>query len=208
MTRVERGGLAGGGDSSGARSALGDAEGVALAAAPRGSTSAYIRIAVLLALLILAVYTGFAIVKLEHTARQAPDIGDPAAAAAESLAGHAEGEIARLQAALTAAGAVAQRLPAQPMDAAEAAFKGELTQMNPDLDPVGWAVAQTNLARIYESRAEITGHDNGGRAKAAMALDAALDVFAEHGLRSLSDLALQGLVRLREHHRPAPGHIV
>jgi two-component system cell cycle sensor histidine kinase PleC len=120
---VERGGLAGGGDRSGARSALGEAEGVALAAAPSGSTSAYIRIAVLLALLILAVYTGFAIVKLERAARQAPDIGDATAAAAESLAGHAEGEIARLQAALTAAGAVAQRLPAQPMDAAEAAFK-------------------------------------------------------------------------------------
>jgi two-component system cell cycle sensor histidine kinase PleC len=116
--------LPGGGVSSGAHSALGRGEGVAFAAAaPRASTSAYIRIAVLIALLILAVYTGFAIVKLEHAARQAPMLGDGAAAAAETLAGHAEGEIARLQAALTAAGAVAQRLPAQPMDAAEAAFK-------------------------------------------------------------------------------------
>ena len=116
--------MAGGGDRSGARSALGEADGVAFAArAPRASTSAYVRIAVLLALLILAVYTGFAIVKLERAAQQAPDVGDSAAAAAESLAGRAEGEIARLQAALTAAGAVAQRLPGQPMDAAEAAFK-------------------------------------------------------------------------------------
>ena len=90
---------------------------------PRGATTASIRIAVLIALLILAVYTGFAVVKLERAARQAPDVGDAAPAAAESLAGHAEGEIARLRAALTAAGAVAQRLPAQPMDAAEAAFK-------------------------------------------------------------------------------------
>ncbi|HEY3889729.1 MAG TPA: ATP-binding protein [Caulobacteraceae bacterium] len=115
--------MAGGGDSSGAHSAFGGAEGVAFAAPPRGSTSAYIRIAVLLALLILAIYTGFAIVKLERSAQQAPAAGDGAAAVADSLAGRAEGEIARLQAALTAAGAVAQRLPAQPMDAAEAAFK-------------------------------------------------------------------------------------
>jgi two-component system, cell cycle sensor histidine kinase PleC len=115
--------LAGGGDRSGARSALGGAGGVAFPAPPRGSTSAYIRIAVLLALLILAIYTGFAIIKLERSAQQAPDTGDGAAAAADGLAGHAEGEIARLQAALTAAGTVAQRLPAQPMDAADAAFK-------------------------------------------------------------------------------------
>jgi len=116
--------LAGGGDRSGAPAALGGGEGVAFSArAPRASTSAYVRIAVLLALLILAVYTVFAVVKLERAARQAPDIGDGAAAAAETLAGRAEGEIARLQAALTAAGAVAQRLPGQPMDAAEAAFK-------------------------------------------------------------------------------------
>jgi two-component system cell cycle sensor histidine kinase PleC len=115
--------LAGGGVDSGARSALGDGGGVGFAGGPpRGSTSASIRIAVLVALLILAVYTGFAVVKLERAAQQAPDVGD-AAPAAEALAGHAEGEIARLQAALTAAGAVAQRLPAQPMDAAEAAFK-------------------------------------------------------------------------------------
>ncbi len=116
--------MAGGGIRSGARSALGGAEGVAFAAAaPRASTSAYIRIAVLFALLILAIYTGFAVVKLERAAREAPDAGDSAPAAADALAGHAEGEIARLQAALTAAGAVAQRVPAQPMDAAEAAFK-------------------------------------------------------------------------------------
>ncbi|HZC16421.1 MAG TPA: ATPase, partial [Caulobacteraceae bacterium] len=116
--------LPGGGVGSGARSALGGGEGVAFAATgPRASTSAYTRIAVLLVLVILAVYTGFAFVKLERAARQAPVLGDSSAAAAETLASHAEGEIARLQAALTAAGAVAQHLPTQPMDAAEAAFK-------------------------------------------------------------------------------------
>ncbi|MDB5431382.1 MAG: hypothetical protein JWP35_2498 [Caulobacter sp.] len=94
------------------------------------------------------------------------------------------------------------------LDAAEAAFKGELTELNPSLEPVTWAVAQTNLARIYESRAEITGRDNGGRAKGIMALNAALEVFAEHGLRSLSDMALQGIERLREHQRPPAGRIV
>ena len=99
--------------------------GLTYAAAHRRSTSAYVRISVLLALLMLAIYTGFAIVKLQRETREArlaPNASG-AQAAAEALAGHAEGEIARLQAALTAAGAVAQRLPAQPMDAAEAAFK-------------------------------------------------------------------------------------
>lgn len=83
------------------------------------------------------------------------------------------------------------------LDAAEAAFKTELAAKSPGKDPVAWAVTQVSLARLYQARAEITGKDRGQRAAAAMALEAALDVFAEHGLRSLSDLAAQGLEKLR-----------
>lgn len=84
------------------------------------------------------------------------------------------------------------------LDAAEAAFKTELMSLSPARDAVRWAVAQVNLARLYETRVEITGRDDGALARAATALAVALDVFGEHGLRSLADLASRGLERLRE----------
>lgn len=83
------------------------------------------------------------------------------------------------------------------IDAAEAAFRCELAAANPGLDPVRWAVCQLSLARIYETRMDITGQDRGLRAKAAIALTAALEVFGEQGLRSLSDVASIALERLR-----------
>lgn len=83
------------------------------------------------------------------------------------------------------------------LDAAEAAFKIELTGYQTRQDPVAWALAQVNLARIYEARVEISGKDNGERAAAAVALTAAFDVFAEEGLRSFSLIAIEGLERLR-----------
>jgi len=83
------------------------------------------------------------------------------------------------------------------LDAAEAAFKIELSNEQASRDPVGWALAQVNLARLYEARMEITGKDKGERAAAAMALSAAFDVFAEQGLRSFSVIAVEGLERLR-----------
>lgn len=83
------------------------------------------------------------------------------------------------------------------LDAAVAAQKTELCALRPSADPVAWAVAQLNLARLYEIRAEITGRDDGGLASAAVALATAFDVFAEHGMRSLTDLACQALERLR-----------
>lgn len=83
------------------------------------------------------------------------------------------------------------------LDAAEAAMKIELSNLQPRQDPVGWAVCQLQLARLYEARMDITGRDDGGRADAALALDAALDVFSEHGLRSLSVLASDALARLK-----------
>ncbi|MGH6999255.1 MAG: hypothetical protein ACREEO_13745, partial [Phenylobacterium sp.] len=59
-----------------------------------------------------------------------------------------------------------------------------------------WALLQVNLARLYEARMDITGMDRGERASAAMALNAALDVFGELGLRSLSVIAADALERL------------
>lgn len=82
------------------------------------------------------------------------------------------------------------------LDAAEAAMKIELGALSARKDPVGWALAQLHLARLYEARVTLTGRDRGERAAALMALDAALDVFAEHGLRSLSVLAYDAVERL------------
>ncbi len=83
------------------------------------------------------------------------------------------------------------------LDVAEAAMKMELAQLSPRRDPVGWALAQMHLARLYEARMDMTGLDKGERAAALMALDAALDVFGEHGLRSASVLATDAMERLR-----------
>ncbi|ACG79115.1 hypothetical protein PHZ_c2706 [Phenylobacterium zucineum HLK1] len=83
------------------------------------------------------------------------------------------------------------------LDAAEAAMKMELAAKSARRDPVGWALSQLHLARLYETRMGMTGRDAGERASALLSLEAALDVFAEHGLRSLSVLALDALDRLR-----------
>ena len=82
------------------------------------------------------------------------------------------------------------------LDAAEAAFRIELTNIAAARDPTAWAMLQVNLAKLYESRMEITGLDNGERVAATVALSAALDVFSEQGLRSLSVLASDALERL------------
>lgn len=82
------------------------------------------------------------------------------------------------------------------LDAAQAAMKMELAAKSARRDPVGWALAQLHLARLYETRMTMTGVDRGERASAVLALEAALDVFGEHGLRSLSVLAVEALARL------------
>lgn len=83
------------------------------------------------------------------------------------------------------------------LDVAEAAMKTELVALQARKDPVGWALAQLHLARLYEARLDITGQDGGRRAAAVTALEVALDVFAEQGLASLSRLAADALERLR-----------
>jgi hypothetical protein len=80
---------------------------------------------------------------------------------------------------------------------AEAALRTDLAASNAEADPVGWAVRQLNFARLYEARTSLTGRDAGERKAAALALSAALDVFGEHGQRSLADVAARGLERLK-----------
>jgi tetratricopeptide (TPR) repeat protein len=80
---------------------------------------------------------------------------------------------------------------------AEASLRVELTLADPVKDPVAWAVRQLSFAQICEARAAITRRDVGSDTAVGIALSAALDVFAEHGLRGLSDTAARGLERLR-----------
>lgn len=89
------------------------------------------------------------------------------------------------------------------LDEAVMALKGELIKLSPGKDPVSWAVAQLNLARLYEARAELPGRHGDERGAAILALGAALDVFGEHGLRSLSDEAARGLERMTAPHARA-----
>lgn len=85
------------------------------------------------------------------------------------------------------------------LDEAEAALRAELAGSGASRDPVGWAVRQLNFARLYEARVGVTGRDRGERAASAVALSAALDVFGEHGLRSLADTTARRLEELRAH---------
>ena len=83
------------------------------------------------------------------------------------------------------------------LDCAVAALKTELCRLKPSAEPVAWAITQLNLARLYETRAEITGRDDAALKAASVALATAMDVFSEEGMRSLTDLAHQALERLR-----------
>jgi hypothetical protein len=82
------------------------------------------------------------------------------------------------------------------LDAAEAAFKHELAAGPHRNDPVAWAMLQVQLGQVYTTRLALTRRDRGERAAAALAFQAALDVFGEEGLRSLAAIAADGLERL------------
>jgi tetratricopeptide (TPR) repeat protein len=85
---------------------------------------------------------------------------------------------------------------ASMLDDAVEVLKRELTANPPARDPVQWAVAQVNLARLYEARSALPGGREDARSAAVLALSAAIDVFGERGLRSLADQAARGLERL------------
>jgi len=81
--------------------------------------------AVLSALLMLAVYTVFAVFRLEREAAR-PVTGSQAelaAAKVDALAARADADVARLRSSLVSAAAVAVRYPQSPMDAAEIGLK-------------------------------------------------------------------------------------
>ena len=80
--------------------------------------------------------------------------------------------------------------------AAEALFRSELTAINPRKDAASWAVIQMALARVYRVRDLIQG-GCASRGKALMALNEALDVFVEKGMKSLADIALSGVEDLK-----------
>jgi tetratricopeptide (TPR) repeat protein len=82
------------------------------------------------------------------------------------------------------------------LDSAEAAFRCELAACDPKADPVAWAICQMNLAHIYLIRQSLGRKDKGERVKAAVALDAAIEVFAEQGLKSLADTASASLQQI------------
>lgn len=84
------------------------------------------------------------------------------------------------------------------LDEAEAVFRCELGALTAPIDPVAWAVTQMNLARIYRARAAVCGQPREAHARAGEALTAALDVFGEHGLRSLAAMADRELDALRD----------
>jgi hypothetical protein len=72
---------------------------------------------------------------------------------------------------------------------AEGALKARLTAHAANDDPVAWAALQVALARLYTMRAALLG-DCGERADAALAIEAAVEVFTERGLKSLAEQAL------------------
>lgn len=80
------------------------------------------------------------------------------------------------------------------VDAAEAAMKIELSAIDPIFQPLDWALAQLQLARLYEARAEFLGE--GGLDRALFALDPAIEVFSEQGCHSLSVIAEDAFARL------------
>ena len=82
------------------------------------------------------------------------------------------------------------------LNAAAAAFKGELAQGPHRNDPVTWAMLQVQLGQVYLTRLSLTGRDRGERAAAALAFQSALDVFSEQDLRSLEAIAAEGLEKL------------
>lgn len=84
----------------------------------------HVRIAILIALLVLAVYTAYAAMRLQRDPLNGADPASrSAASAAGLLAARVDGQTIALRAALTAAGEVAARSPDNPIDAAETGLK-------------------------------------------------------------------------------------
>jgi hypothetical protein len=79
---------------------------------------------------------------------------------------------------------------------AERVFRADLGARAAHADPVGWAVVQLALARVYQARAELTGQ-RAELADAAFALTEAMEVFTDHGQATLAATAMAALERVR-----------
>ncbi len=98
------------------------AAGAARQRAAQSPSQAYVRVAILAALLLLAVYTAFGVNRLKQEASIPPG-GAPLAAQAKLVAGAVETNLAAQRAGLSAAADLLQRDPSAPMDAAETALR-------------------------------------------------------------------------------------
>jgi tetratricopeptide (TPR) repeat protein len=71
-------------------------------------------------------------------------------------------------------------------------LRADLRRRRPQHDPVGWAIAQVDLAQVYAARLKLCGRD-ADRAAAGVALSMAVEVFEEHGLAALTRQGAQML---------------
>ncbi len=126
--------------------------------ATRTPTTPLVRAAVLSGLVLLALYIAFGVFRLTHGPAGASDTRGQAAAA---LAGRVEADAARLDAALQAAGAVDQRFPANPIDAAEAGLKAAR--------PTAQALALVGDGGVLAAAGDMRGADWPAAAQAARA---------------------------------------
>ena len=81
------------------------------------------------------------------------------------------------------------------LDAVEAGFRCDLAAADPHRDPVGWALCQLNLGRVYMARAELGLSGQDQQKRAAFALAEAREIFADYHLEDIAagvaaDLAL------------------
>ncbi len=88
----------------------------------QGPSQAFVRVAILAALLLLAVYTAFGVVRLQNEAKAQPG-GAPLSAKAGLIAGRVEVNLAAQRAGLSAAADLLKRDPGATMDAAETALR-------------------------------------------------------------------------------------
>lgn len=84
----------------------------------------------------------------------------------------------------------------QSLTEAEDRLRDELKALDAEADPVGWAVLQVHLARLYVLRGDLSGA-SAGRTEIAYALEAAREIFAAFSLRALTGLVDQSLMRVR-----------
>ncbi len=73
--------------------------------------------------------------------------------------------------------------------AVEAGFRCDLAAADPHRDPVGWALSQLNLGRVYLARSEIGPANPADRKRAAMAILEAQTVFSDFQLEAVAETA-------------------